>query len=157
MRILGIDVGLATTGWSVTEKHSNNLNRYKVRDYGVIETKPKIRLEQRLKIIYKELNTIIEKYEPEASAVEGLFYFSNQKTVMQVSQARGVILLALANHNLEVFSYTPLQVKTAVTGYGRATKEQVQKMVMVIAGLKHIPEPDDAADAIAITICHLNS
>ena len=154
MRVLGIDVGFAILGWSIVEKSGT---KYNLIDYGVIETSKDEKIETRLQQVYVNLNEVIKNYKPEVSAVESLFFFKNQKTIINVGQVRGVILLALVNNNLEIFDYTPLQVKVSVTGYGRAEKSQVQKMVKIICGLSEIPKPDDAADAIAIGICHLNT
>lgn len=154
--ILGIDVGIATTGWAVIQKLDNKKTP-KLIACGAILTKPDRPPEERLKSIYTNLNQIIRDYNPGVCAVESLFFFKNQKTVIGVGQARGVILLAASMAELEVFNYTPLQVKIAVTGYGRADKEQVQKMVQNIYALKEIPKPDDIADAIAVATCHLYS
>ena len=111
----------------------------------------------RLKKIYDELTLYLEKYKPDAVAVEELFFNSNQKTAINVAQARGVILVAVKNANVPVYEYTPLQVKQSVTGYGRAQKGQIQQMVKTLLGLNVIPKPDDAADALALAICHAHS
>lgn len=154
MIVLGIDVGFAISGWSVIrrEKGTNTLI-----DYGIIASSSKSELPCRLREIYDGVTTIIRQYSPDSFAIESLFYFKNQKTVIAVAQARGVLLLAAEEAGLKIFNYTPLQVKMAVTGYGRADKKQIQKMVTTIMGLKEIPKPDDAADAIAVSICHINS
>ncbi len=158
MRILGIDCGTAITGWAILRKKKNlSYQRIKLEDYGVVRTSKEMRIEQRLKKIYKEINDIIKKYKPSEVAAETLYYFKNRKTVISVGEARGVVLLSAAEAGLEVFDYTPLQVKQGVTGYGKAEKKQVQKMVKSILKLKDIPKPDDAADAIAVGICHLTS
>ena len=157
MIVCGIDIGLATTGWSILEKGNKFKNGARIVDYGVIETQSGLSLPARLNSIFYQFNQIIDRYSPEHVAVESLFYFKNQKTVIDVSQSRGVVLLASEIKGLSSFDYTPLQVKTSVTGYGRATKEQVQKMIKMIFGLESIPKPDDAADAIAIAYCHLNT
>ncbi len=154
MKVLGIDVGFAITGWSIVEKERGVLS---IIDYGVITTSPKESLPARLYEIYDGLKHIIKKYKPDHCAVESLFYFKNQKTVIDVAQVRGIILLAAQEKKLNIFNYTPLQVKIAVTGYGRAEKKQVQEMVKKIFNLLEIPKPDDAADAIAVSFCHLNS
>jgi crossover junction endodeoxyribonuclease RuvC len=154
--ILGIDVGIATTGWSVIQKLETS-KIPKLIACGAIITKPDRSPEERLKSIYTNLNQIILDYKPGVCAVESLFFFKNQKTVIGVGQARGVILLAASMANLEVYNYTPLQVKISVSGYGRAEKKQVQKMVQNIYALKEIPKPDDIADAIAVATCHLYS
>lgn len=154
MIIIGIDVGYAICGWSIIKKDSNKIE---LVDYGVVETSPELDFPSRLQKIYIGLHEIIEKYNPKQIAIEDLFYFKNKKTVIGVGQVRGVILLLAKNSGLEIFNYTPLEVKTAVTGYGRSTKEDVQKMVKLILSMKEIPQPDDAADAIAIAICHGNN
>lgn len=154
MIIIGIDVGYAICGWSILNKKANALE---LIDYGVVETSSEIDFPSRLQLIYNGLSDVIEKYKPEQIAIEDLFYFKNKKTVIGVGQVRGVILLLAKNTGLVVFNYTPLEVKTAVTGYGRSTKEDVQKMVKMILSMEEIPKPDDAADAIAIAICHGNN
>lgn len=154
MIIIGIDVGYAICGWSILNKKANGLE---LIDYGVVETSSEIDFPSRLQLIYNGLSDVIEKYKPEQIAIEDLFYFKNKKTVIGVGQVRGVILLLAKNTGLVVFNYTPLEVKTAVTGYGRSTKEDVQKMVKMILSMEEIPKPDDAADAIAIAICHGNN
>jgi len=154
MRVIGIDVGFAILGWSIIEKEGS---KYDLIDYGVIETNSDSRIESRLKTVYENLSQVIHNYKPTVGAVESLFFFKNQKTIINVGQVRGVILLSLANADLPIFDYTPLQVKVSVTGYGRAEKSQVQQMVKLICGLDEVPKPDDAADAIAVGICHLNT
>ncbi|MBP9758084.1 crossover junction endodeoxyribonuclease RuvC [Candidatus Dojkabacteria bacterium] len=154
MKVLGIDVGTAITGWSILEKKSQIV---KVIGYGVITTNKNLEMSERLLILFNELNEIISTFKPDDMAVEELFFFKNSKTVITVGQARGVILLAGVINKLNVVGYTPLQVKQAVTGYGRADKIQIQKMVKIILKLDNIPKPDDAADALAIAICHFNS
>lgn len=154
MIILGIDPGLATLGYACVEKNGNN---FKKIDYGTIRTPADMKNSNRLNKIYKELNELIEKYSPEHMAVEELFFNKNVKTAIKVGQARGVILLAGAQAELQVGEYTPLQVKQAVVGYGRASKMQVQQMVKALLSLEKIPKPDDAADALAVSICHGHS
>jgi crossover junction endodeoxyribonuclease RuvC len=156
-RILGIDVGFAICGWSIVDKSSQYKNGMNLVDYGAILTSADLDPESRLEIVYDELTKIIKKYNPELMCVEDLFFFKNQKTVIKVGQVRGVILLAGQKNKLKIRNFTPLQVKVAVTGYGRADKSQVQKMVQMIFGLKEIPKPDDAADAIAIAVCYCNT
>ena len=153
-KVLGIDCGTAITGWAVLQQSGNTIL---LKAAGAIFTPAKEDTSLRLKLIFDSLSKIISAYKPKEMAVESLFFFKNQKTVMQVSQARGVILLCGAISKLKIASYTPLQVKSAVTGYGRAEKKQVQFMVKKILRLKETPKPDDVADAIAIAICHLNS
>ena len=126
-------------------------------DYGVILTKPKTEMALRLSKINHDLLTIIKTYQPDAVAIEQIFYSKNTKTVITVAQARGVAMLAAANSELPVAEYTPLEVKQAVVGYGKAEKKQVQMMVQKILSMSELPKPDDAADALAVAICHLHS
>ena len=154
MLILGVDPGIAISGYGIIEKEQNGA---KVLDYGVIRTDAKLDTAQRLKIIYESYLKLIEKYKPSTVAVEELFFNKNAKTIISVSQARGAALLAAALSDLEVSEYTPLQVKQSVVGYGRASKAQVQEMVKLFLKLDEIPKPDDAADALAVAICHLHS
>lgn len=151
MIILGIDPGTATTGWGIIKKEGQ---KYTLLDFGHITTKAKTPLHDRLEIIFEELTQIIEKAKPDHVAVEELFFAANSKTAIAVGQARGVILLAGKKKGLSVFEYTPLEVKMALTGYGRADKNQIQQMVKALLSLSEIPKPDDAADALAIAICH---
>lgn len=157
MITLGIDIGTAITGWAVVDNDPKFANKYRVYDYGAIFTEADQEMPYRLQKIYHDLSRIIDEFKPEHIAIEDLFFFKNQKTVIKVAQARGVVIVAAKNKGLEVFDYTPLQVKQAVTGYGRAEKKQVQQMVTKILGLKEVPKPDDTADALAISICHLNT
>jgi crossover junction endodeoxyribonuclease RuvC len=152
--VLGIDPGIATTGYGLIEKTGN---KNKIITYGTITTEPKTPLADRLVILAAGLKDLINKYQPTLSAVEELFYCNNAKTALIVGQARGVILLTLSQHNLKPESYTPLQIKSAVCGYGKAPKMQVQLMVQRLLNLAQIPKPDDAADALAIAICHSHS
>ena len=154
MRVIGIDPGTAIVGYGIIDY---NKNKYSIVDYGVILTSKDLSNEERLEIVYNELNKILKKYKPEFMAIEDLFYFKNNKTVISVAQARGVILLAGKQNNIPISSYTPLQVKIGITGYGKAEKKQVQLMVQKFLGLFEIPKPDDAADALAICITHINS
>lgn len=154
-RVLGIDTGIAIMGWSILEKGTNG--KMNLIACGAITTSAKATMGNRLYSLNLELAEVISKYDPEIVAVESIFYFKNKKTIIAVSQARGVILMTAEAAGLPIVDYTPLQVKTAVTGYGRAEKEQVQKMVKLILGLKEVPKPDDIADAIAIAICHFNT
>jgi crossover junction endodeoxyribonuclease RuvC len=151
MRILGIDPGIGRTGWGVIEVESSKL---KVQSYGCIETTQELALEKRLEAVYKGIEEIIKTARPDALAIEDLFFNTNAKTALIVGQARGVILLAAAKSELPIAVYTPLQVKMAVTGYGRAEKNQVGQMVKTILKLSNIPKPDDTADALAIAITH---
>ena len=154
MRVLGIDPGTAIVGFSILDFENN---RFNVIDYGCIYTDKDMPMEDRLCKIYSELTEIIKKYSPSEMAIEELFYFKNNKTVISVGQARGVIVLCGRQNNLVINHYTPLQVKTGITGYGKAEKKQIQLMVQRILGLSEIPKPDDAADALAIAITHINS
>ena len=151
MIILGIDPGIATVGYSIVECKGNN---FKALDYGVIRTEAGEDFPDRIKTIYDRMLEIIEKYQPEDLAIEELFFNKNVKTAIMVGQARGVEILAGINSGLGIYEYTPLQIKQAVTGYGRADKRQVQEMVRMLLNLKEIPKPDDAADALAIALCH---
>ena len=153
MIILGIDPGTAATGYGVIKK-DNNLE---IIDYGCIETTTDYSTAERLNILDKELSKIIKKYQPETIAIEDIFFFKNIKTAIKVSQARGVILARAAKTKMQIIEYTPLQIKQAVTSYGRADKNQVQQMVKLLLNLKQIPKPDDAADALAAAICCANS
>jgi len=152
--ILGIDPGIADTGFGVIKKDGHKLT---CLDYGSIKTKAKTELSERLDILNKELNKIIKKYQPDLIAVEELFFCKNAKTALVVGHARGVVLLSAKQNKIAVTEFTPLQVKQAVSTYGRAEKSQVQKMVKLILNLKEIPKPDDAADALAVAICAANS
>ena len=154
MRVLGIDPGTATTGWAILEEKRGCL---KALAYGHISTQAKTPESKRLLEISTDLKKIISKYKPTEAGVEKIFFFKNQKTIIQVAQARGALLLTLEEKKVKIFDYTPLQIKQAVTGYGKAEKKQVQEMVKNILDLPRIPRPDDTADAIAVAICHLNS
>ncbi len=150
MVILGIDPGLAIVGWGVLEYHKG---AFRVMGYGSIQTKAGLPVEERIKQIYDSMNIIIDKYKPEVMAIEELFWNTNQKTGISVAEARGVILLSAHAKGLKINEYTPLQVKQAVVGYGRAEKKQVIAMVTSILKLPKPPKPDDTADALAIAIC----
>jgi len=152
--LLGIDPGTATTGYGIIKETFTGLEVVK---YGVISTAPDLPMEKRLQIIYHELLEIIELHQPGSCAVEKLFFQRNVTTAISVGQARGVVLLALAEKKVPCAEYTPLQVKQAVTGYGVANKKQVQMMVQSILNMAEIPKPDDASDALAIAICHAHS
>ena len=152
--ILGIDPGYARAGWSILEGSGQNL---KLIDFGCLETTKETQHAVRLKFLHTELNKIILKYKPDTLAIESLFFFKNLKTAIKVAEARGVILITAIESNMKVEEYTPLQIKQALVGYGRADKKQIQQMVKVILNLDKIPQPDDAADAIAAAICCSNS
>lgn len=151
MRVLGIDPGLAIVGYSIIETDANKI---KMLEYGCIKTEAEISTPDRLNIIFNRLNEIIKQYNPEDMAIEELFYNKNVKTVISIGQARGVEVLSGISNGLQIYEYTPLQIKQAVVGYGRAEKKQIQNMVKFILGLNEIPKPDDAADALAVAICH---
>lgn len=148
MRILGIDPGYGILGWSVIEKNQ------KLIDYGIIETLPGQNIDERLYSIHTKLTAIIDLYKPDCAAVEKIFFTKNIKTGMDVAKAIGALMLTLRLKNIGYYEYTPLQVKRAITGYGRAGKEQVKFMIKSIFSMSEAPEPDDAADAIAIALCH---
>lgn len=154
MIILGIDPGLAITGYGVLEECGN---KYRLLECGCLRTQAGVAQPDRLKAIYSGINEILHKYDIAAVAVEQLFFNTNVTTALSVGQARGVVLLALAQQDIPIFEYTPLQVKQAVAGYGRADKTQIQRMVQSLLGLKEVIRPDDAADAVAICICHLQT
>ena len=154
MRIIGIDPGTAIIGYGVIDCINS---RNQVVAYGIITTSAKKAPEQRLLDIYCDTNAIINEFEPDCVAVERLFFSRNTTTAIAVAKASGVIQLAMAQKNLPLEEYTPMEVKQAVVGYGNAEKKQVQYMIQRILNLKEIPKPDDAADALAIAICHSNS
>ena len=152
--ILGIDPGLAIVGWGIIEYKGN---KFSTIAYGSIQTPSTMKTEDRLVEIFRSLNELIEKYRPDCMAVEELFWNTNQTTGIRVSEARGVILLCAARRGIPIYEYTPLQVKQAVVGYGRAEKKQVISMVTMILKLEKPPKPDDTADALAIAVCHAHS
>ncbi len=154
MRILGIDPGYAIVGFGVVESLGFD---FEVVNFGVITTPANIPIEDRLLMIFNDLNTVIERYKPEEMAIEELFFNTNHTTGIPVAEARGVILLCAKMHGIPVYEYTPLQVKQAVVGYGRAEKQQVIAMTTSMLKLPSPPKPDDAADALAIAICHGNT
>ncbi len=154
MVILGIDPGLAIVGWGVLEYKGS---RFRTLGYGSIQTPSTMSTEDRLVEIHKRMNQLIQAYKPDAIAVEELFWNTNQTTGIRVSEARGVILLSGAENGIPIHEYTPLQVKQAVVGYGRAEKKQVITMVTMLLNLEKPPKPDDTADALAIAICHAHS
>jgi len=157
MVILGIDPGIATIGYGLIKKEprtkeSKNDN-FRCLEYGTIQTSLKLSSPQRLERIFIDLALLIKKHKPSLLAVESLYFFKNIKTALPVSQAKGVILLAAALEKIPVLEFTPLQVKMTITGYGKAEKKQIQKMISVLLRLKDIPKPDDAADALGVAIC----
>ncbi|MEK7111433.1 MAG: crossover junction endodeoxyribonuclease RuvC [Patescibacteria group bacterium] len=149
MIILGIDPGFARMGWGLVNKTGA---KFSLIDYGCLETSPETGLSDRLELIFDGVFKIIKKYKPDLAGVETLFFNTNAKTAVKVGEARGVLLLALKKSGVKVIDITPLQVKQAVAGYGRAEKTQVQKMVKALLNLKEIPRPDDAADALAVAL-----
>ncbi len=151
MVILGIDPGYAIVGYGVLEYRSNH---FTVLEYGAVTTEAHTPFPQRLERIYTDLTALMQKWRPQAMAIEKLFYNTNAKTVIDVAQARGVTVLAAKQNGVEIFEYTPLQVKQSVVGYGRAEKKQVQEMTRLILHLEKVPKPDDTADALAMAICH---
>ena len=155
MLILGIDPGTALTGYGlVCEDQPGQLEAVA---YGVIDTPAKTPMPERLTLLYAELNKIIKSHPPDESAVEQLFFQKNVKTALSVGQARGVVLLALAQAGIPIAEYKPMEIKQAVVGYGGADKRQVQEMVRMLLNLDSIPKPDDAADALAVAICHIHN
>ena len=151
MTILGIDPGLATVGYGVIDYDGNKIT---LIDYGTLETPAGLSLAERLDMLYELMSELIDRFHPEDIAYEELFFAKNVKTGIAVAHARGVLVAAAYKKVKKLYEYTPLQVKQAVVGYGRAEKEQVQSMVKIMLGLKKIPKPDDAADALAMAICH---
>ena len=154
VRILGIDPGIATLGFGIIEKHCD---REKYSNCGVITTPADLSLSERLMLIYNDLNQLIEAFKPDVVAIEELFFNTNAKTAISVAHGRGVAILAFKQALLPVYEYTPLQVKQAVVGYGRADKRQVMEMVKRLLNLNVNPKPDDAADALAVALCHSRS
>ena len=151
MIILGIDPGLANTGYGIIKKNKSCAEE--CLDYGTIQTKASEDAPSRLKKINEFLQLLIKKHKPSALAIESIYFFKNIKSAIPVSQAKGVILLSAAQNNISVYEFSPLQIKMAMTGYGRADKKQIQKMVQVLLSLKKIPQPNHAADALACAIC----
>jgi len=154
MRVVGIDPGTATTGYGVIEETAGRLT---LICFGTICTPPDLPMPRRLLELHDQLIGLLTLHEPETAAVESLFFQKNVRTAISVGQARGAVLLALAERGMPVGEYTPLEVKQAVTGYGGAEKRQVQTMVRMLLGLTELPKPDDAADALAVAICHAHS
>ncbi len=150
MRILGIDPGYGIVGYGIIDTHKNNA----VVDFGVIETPKEESFPIRLLRIEESLRVLMERYRPDEVAIEELFYFKNQTTVIPVAEARGVIVLTAQKYCDRIFEYTPMQIKQALTGNGRADKKQMQFMVKAVLGLEKVPKPDDVADALAVALCH---
>ncbi|GAB6275178.1 MAG: crossover junction endodeoxyribonuclease RuvC [Peptococcaceae bacterium] len=153
MRVVGVDPGVAITGYGIIDFEGRN---YNVVEYNYIRTESNRPLAERLQVIYQSLMAVFQQFKPGQLAVEELFFNKNVRTVMAVSQARGVVLLAAANANLTVYEYTPLQVKQTLTGHGRAEKKQIEYMVRVLLKLPEARWPDDVIDALAVAICHVN-
>jgi len=154
LKILGIDPGFAIVGYGVIDYVGN---KFTVRDYGAVTTNAGENIFHRLKQVYDEVSEIIARTKPDCMAIEELFFNTNTKTAITVAEARGILIIAALNAGIPVFEYTPLQVKQAVTGYGRADKNQVQQMIKILLNLEKIPKPDDVADALAIAICCAHS
>lgn len=154
MIIIGIDPGTATTGMGVIKKSKRKL---RCLEYGVVQTDPGEKPEQRLRKLHLEVNKLLNKYQPKVLAVENVYFFKNLKTAIPVSEAKGVVLLTAAKKKIKVVQLTPLEVKMGISGYGRADKKQVQRMIKEILKLREIPRPDDAADALAVAVCCANS
>ncbi len=153
-RVLGVDPGTARMGYAVVHQSGERLQ---LLTCGALETASSLPLQDRLALLYDGLKDLVDAWHPTELAIEDLFFNRNVRSALSVGQARGVALLLAAHRGLTVSSYTPLQVKEAVTGFGRARKEQIQEMVRVLLDLTYVPQPDDAADAAALAVCHLNS
>lgn len=151
MIILGIDPGYAILGWGVIEKTGN---RFRTLDFGAVTTRKEMAMPDRLEVLYDGLREIIEDYKPDVASIEKLFFNTNTTTAINVGQARGVAILACIKGGLDVVEYTPLEIKQALVGYGRAEKQQIQFMVKTLLNLKTVPKPDDTADALAAAVCH---
>ena len=151
---MGIDPGMAIVGYSIIDVNGDN---FELVTSGSIQTDKNLSDSKRIKEIYEDLSYLIDKYKPEDASIEKLYFFKNQKTVMPVSQARGAILLALENNNIKIHEYTPIEIKQTLTGYGRASKDEVARYVKIALGDKNIPKLDDTVDSIAIAICHLRN
>lgn len=154
LQIIGIDPGYAIVGWGVIQYEGG---RFRAQDFGAVTTEAGMPFLQRLNQIYDQLTSILTQFKPDALAIEKLYFKNNQKTAIEVAEARGVILLAAERCSVPVFEYTPLQVKSAVTGFGQAQKPQVMEMTRRLLRLQAVPKPDDTADALAIAICHAQS
>lgn len=154
MIILGVDPGIATLGYGIIKYEGN---KFLTIDYGAVLTSSKSSMPERLAVLHRSLTDLINKYRPDVFSVEELFFNKNVKTALTVGHARGIALLAAYENQLDIYEYTPLQVKQAIVGYGRAEKQQIQQMVKVLLNLKSVPKPDDVADALAIAICHAHS
>ncbi len=154
MRIIGIDPGYAIVGYGILDYIGG---KFTVLEYGAITTDKDTPFEKRLCEIYDDYCFLLDKWKPDALAIERLYFNTNQKTAIDVAQARGLIIMSTAHREIPIYEYTPLQVKQAVVGYGKAVKKQVQEMITKILGLKAVPKPDDTADALAMAICHAHT
>ncbi len=154
MRIIGIDPGYAIVGYGILDYTGG---KFTVLEYGAITTDKDTPFERRLCEIYDDYCYLLDKWKPEALAIERLYFNTNQKTAIDVAQSRGIIVMSTAHRDIPIYEYTPLQVKQAVVGYGKAVKKQVQEMITKILGLKAVPKPDDTADALAMAICHAHT
>ena len=154
LRVIGIDPGYAIVGYGILDY---NGQQFRVVDYGAVTTPAEAVFARRLELIWDEVCVLLERYRPQHMAIEKLFFTTNQKTAIDVAQARGVLQLCGVKQGLDVFEYTPLQVKSAVVGYGKADKNQVQQMIKALLALEKVPKPDDTADALALAICHAHS
>lgn len=152
--IMGIDPGIAILGYGILDLEGN---KYKIIDYGALTTESDVPMPDRLTCLYNGLSLLLNKYKPDAYAIEELFFNKNIKTALTVGHARGIAILAASILGIPIFEYTPLQVKQAIVGYGRADKKQIQQMVKMLLRLNETPKPDDVADALAVAICHGNS
>ena len=151
MKILGIDPGMAIVGYALIDTESD---KYELKSSGSIRTDKDLTTPQRLLEIFNDMCTIVENFKPECASIEKLYFFKNQKTIIPVAEARGVILTVLEKYNIPVYEYTPIEVKQVLTGYGRATKKEVEQMVKLNLNCETLPKLDDTVDAIAIAICH---
>ena len=154
MKIMGIDPGMAIVGYGIIDVENDKIE---LITSGSIQTDKKLPESKRLLEIYNDLTTVVNKYRPDCASVEELFFFKNQKTVIPVAEARGVILTVLEKFNIPIYSYTPMEVKQVLTGYGRAEKKEVEQMVKIALGVDTLPKLDDTVDSIAIAICHTRS
>ncbi len=153
--IIGVDPGFAILGWGIITGH--DINKIDNVEWGAITTKSVDSIEERLLKIYNELNEIIDYYKPQEISLEKVFFNSNAKTVISVGQSQGIVLLIAAQRNISISQYTPLQVKSALTGYGKAPKKQIQNMLKLLLHLEDVPRPDDAADGVALALCHMQT
>lgn len=154
MKIIGIDPGYAIVGWGIVEYHNT---RFQTLAYGAITTKAKTPFPQRLETIYREATEILETYHPDVMSIEKLYFTNNKTTGIDVAQARGVLQLCAQQHKMPIYEYTPMQVKQAVVGYGKAVKSQVMEMTRILLHLSTLPRPDDTADALALAITHAHT